>query len=83
MSGEARAFEIVGGAGPAETAAILAVISHVATEEAAARAIPSQRPRQSSWVLAWRPRQAVVALPSHSYNATPWSEVEGAEEITP
>lgn len=68
--------EIVGGAGPPETAAIMAVLEHLATEEARAQATPASRPRQSSWVLAWRPRQSTAPLPSQNYNATPWTEVE-------
>jgi len=71
--------EIAGGAGPHETAAIMAVVAHLATEEAAARATPAQRPRQSSWVLAWRPRQTVAPLPSHNYNAMPWADVKPVE----
>ncbi len=71
--------EIVGGAGPHETAAIMAVMAHLAGEEAAAQATPAQRPRQSSWVLAWRPRQTVAPMPSHTYNAMPWAEVDPVE----
>ena len=75
--------EIAGGAGPHETAAIMAVLEHLATEEAAAQATPAQRPRQSSWVLAWQPRQTVAPLPSHNYNAMPWAEVEPVEGPNP
>ena len=71
---------ITGGAGPEETAAVMAVISYLTEEDASARAAPSQRPRQSAWVLAWRPRQSTTPLPSHTYDAMPWAEVEGAEE---
>lgn len=77
---EAGSFQIAGGAGPEETAAIMAVISHLLAEDAAARATPSQRPRQSAWVLAWRPRPSMPPLPSHTYDAMPWAEVEGAAE---
>lgn len=75
--------EIVGGAGPHETAAIMAVVAHLASEEAAARATPPSRPRQSSWVLAWRPRQTVAPLPSHNYNAMPWAELDPVEDAGP
>jgi len=77
---DASNIEITGGAGPEEAAAIMAVIGHISDEEASARAVPSQRPRQSAWVLAWRPRQNATPLPSHTYDAMPWAEVEGAEE---
>lgn len=72
--------EIVGGAGPEETAAIMTVVAQLANDEATAMATPVQRPRQSSWVLAWRPRQNVAALPSHTYNAMPWADVEPTDE---
>ena len=75
--------EIVGGAGPHETAAIMAVLQHLATEEATAQATPASRPRQSSWVLAWRPRQTVAPLPSHNYDAMPWADVEPVEDVSP
>ncbi len=83
MSDALPSPHVSGGAGPYEMAAIMAVIEHLAAEEAAARATPTMRPRQSSWVLAWRPRQVPAPLPSHSYNAMPWAEVEQAEEMNP
>lgn len=80
MSDSSLPVEITGGAGPRETAAIMTVVAQLAIEDAAAKANPSARPRQSSWVLAWRPRQNAAPLPSHTYNAMPWSEVESAED---
>lgn len=71
---------IQGGAGPEETAAIMAVIAQLNEDEAAADALPAQRPRQSAWVLAWRPRQTTPPLPSHTYDAMPWAEVEPNED---
>ena len=76
-------IEIRGGAGTHEAAAIMAVVAHLAAEEAAAAATPSQRPRQSAWVLAWRPRPAVIPLPSDTYDAMPWAELNAPEEINP
>ena len=73
-------IEITGGAGPRETAAIMAIIAGLLADEETAMAQPSNRPRQSQWVLAWRPREVPAALPSHTYDAVSWSEVEGAEE---
>ena len=72
-------FEISGGAGPEEAAAIAAVIALLLEDEANALATPPQAPRQSSWVLAWRPRDVPAPLPSHTYDARPWSELESAE----
>lgn len=80
MSDTPPVVEIRGGAGLAEAAAITAVIAQLGEEEAAAGAIPSQRPRQSAWVLAWRPKAASSPLPSHTYDATPWSEIEPNED---
>ena len=49
-------FEIVGGAGPMETAAIMAAIIRIAEEQDWARAFPPARPEQGRWVLSGRPR---------------------------
>jgi hypothetical protein len=57
-------FEIVGGAGEAETAAIAAVVTRVLQEQAEVRAVPPVQPRPSPWVVAWRPREAAASLPS-------------------
>lgn len=75
-----RHFEIRGGAGPDVVAAIGAVISHLLEAEAAAKANPSRRPRQSPWVLAWRPRDVPAPLPSHTYDAPGWAEAAEPEE---
>lgn len=69
-------LEITGGAGHEETAAIAAVIAALVEDEANALANPAQSPRQSSWVLAWRPRDVPAPLPSHTYDAHPWAEIE-------
>ena len=65
-----------GGPTPDEAAAVAVVIEAVLEDEAAARAKPAVPPRQSAWVLAWRPREAQAPLPSHSYDAQPWSELD-------
>ena len=69
-------FEVSGRPGHEETAAIAAVINAIAAEEANALATPVQVPRQSSWVLAWRPRDIPAPLPSHTYETQSWAEVE-------
>ncbi len=48
-------YEIIGGAGPYEAAAIAAAIAAVISEQIEAAATPPQRPRQSPWVVAGRP----------------------------
>lgn len=72
-------FEIKGRAGHEETAAVAAVIAALLEEEATALATPAQSPRQSSWVLAWRPRDVPTPLPSHSYDARPWAEIDPSD----
>ena len=76
-------IEITGGAGPRETAAIMAVVASTLEEEAGGLARPSGRPRQSQWVLAWRPREVPAPLPSHTYDAVSWSEREATDEDEP
>lgn len=65
---------ISGGAGPMEAAAILAVVSKVLQDDAARAAKPALAPRQSGWVLAWRPREIHAPLPSHTYDSVAWAE---------
>ena len=48
-------FEIVGGAGPRETAAIMAALVRLSEEQAWAASFPEQRPEQGAWVLSGRP----------------------------
>lgn len=69
-------YKVTGGAGPEESAAIAAVISAITEEEANAAATPAQVPRQSSWVLAWRPRDIPAPLPSHTYDTQQWADGE-------
>ena len=47
-------YEIVGGAGPYEAAAIVAAIARIVDEQTAAAADPPSRPQQSAWVSALR-----------------------------
>ena len=70
-------IEISGRPGHEEAAAVVAVIA--ALLEANALATPAQAPRQSSWVLAWRPRDIPTPLPSHTFDARPWGELDSAE----
>ena len=48
-------FEIVGGAGHRETAAIMAALLRLAEEQSWAASFPDPRPEQGSWVLSGRP----------------------------
>ena len=57
-------LEISGGASGDETAAIAVVVANVLAEEERARANPLPRPRQSDWVLAWRPRNLSKSVSS-------------------
>lgn len=49
-------FAVSGGPTEEESAAIGAVVAHVLSQEADVVAKPPPRPRQSDWVLAWKPR---------------------------
>ena len=57
-------LEISGGAGEDETAAIAVVVASVLADEERALANPPPRPRQSDWVLAWRPRNLSTSVRS-------------------
>ena len=69
-------LEISGGAGHEETAAITAVITAILEQESNALATPAQSPKQSSWVLAWRPRDIPAPLPFHTYDVQQWADGE-------
>ena len=56
-------LEITGGADPETAAAIIAAISRLDEEYAAAMAVPPTRPAQGMWVLSTRPRP-MQPLPS-------------------
>jgi len=64
---------IKGGAGPQETAAIAAAIAHAESEAEDVKARRPTPPRPSSWVQSGRPRESMAPLPSHLYDAQPWS----------
>lgn len=66
-------IEITGGAGPAEAAAIAAIVAAIEAEEDAARA---SRPRpvvRSQWVEAGRPNDHVAPLTPSEYDKRPGS----------
>ncbi|MFQ5553742.1 MAG: hypothetical protein ACE5GC_00050 [Acidimicrobiia bacterium] len=73
-------IEITGGAGPRETAAIVAAVGLLLEEESAAWATPDPPSRQSAWVLAWRPREKPAPLPSSAYDATSWGDEDAGDE---
>jgi hypothetical protein len=53
-------YQISGGAGPYEAAAIAAVLAYITSEQLAAAAEPPPRPQQSAWVTAlWAERELV------------------------
>ena len=73
-------FQITGGAGPMETAAILAAVARVLQDEATRSAQPSSAPQQSGWVLAWRPREVHAPLPSHTYGSGSLPDKPGSDD---
>ncbi len=53
-------YQIVGGAGPYEAAAIVAAIARIIAEQTAVAAAPPPPPQQSAWVTAlWAEREAL------------------------
>ncbi|MGZ8754142.1 MAG: hypothetical protein ACXW15_03055 [Acidimicrobiia bacterium] len=69
-------FEIIGGAGPYEAAAIMAAIDAALTEELAAEAIPSQPAMPGAWFMSGRPQ--VVLGPRTSFQGL--SPTPGADD---
>lgn len=57
------AFEIAGGAGPYEAAAIAAVIAHLQAEAAVANAERPRQPRPAAWVRSYQGFHADDPLP--------------------
>lgn len=53
-------YEITGGAGPYEAAAISAVLAYITSEQLAIAADPPPRPQQSAWVTALWAEQDLV-----------------------
>lgn len=72
-------FEIAGGAGARETAAILAALSRLAEEQTLFAAVPPERPSRGRWVQSGRPAQ--VANPFvHRPAPSPGGWSVGSEE---
>ncbi len=72
-------LEISGGASGDEAAAIAVVVASLLAEEERARANPLPRPRQSDWVLAWRPRNLSTSVRSLSVR-TAVADTSAADE---
>lgn len=75
-----KGLVIKGGAGPREAAAIAAAIAHAEFEAEDMRARRPTPLRPSSWVQAGRPRESLAPLPSHVYDAQPWSPANDLPE---
>jgi len=70
-----RIISIKGGADACMTAAIAATIAHLEEANAETRAIRPPIPRPSHWVQSTRPREIPTPLPSHVYDAAPWTDL--------
>lgn len=68
-------ISIKGGADPCVVAAVTAAVAHAEARDAETRATRPPVPRQSHWVQSNRPRDIPTPLPSHIYNASPWTDV--------
>ena len=75
-----RITSIKGGADPCVAAAIAATIAHVEDADAETRATRPPIPRPSHWAQSSRPRENTIPLPSHLYDATPWSDLGDSNE---
>ncbi|MCJ7781480.1 MAG: hypothetical protein MUQ27_11715 [Acidimicrobiia bacterium] len=71
---------IKGGADPCVAAAIAATVAHLEDADAETRATRPPVPRPSHWVQSNRPRESPTPLPSHLYDAAPWSDLGDATE---
>ena len=71
--------EVIGGAGPMETAAILAAVARLVEEQLVAAAVPPERPAPGLWVRSGRPRPVQPPFAARSTPAAVgWSV--GSEE---
>lgn len=65
-------IDIKGGAGPAETAAILAIIAQLVDEARIAASRPVLAPHQTAWVQTGRLRDNRNPVTTRAYDARPW-----------
>ena len=75
MTEQPPKMEIRGGAGPYEVAAIVAAVSRVLAEEAAAVAAPLRPREQGRWVLTGRARPVQPPLPVDPRPVDPWGNL--------
>lgn len=66
-------IEVVGGADPLVTAAIIAAVARLEEERTALAAAPPKRPSQGRWVLSGRPREAAPPIVRPTPVADGWS----------
>jgi hypothetical protein len=71
-------IEVMGGADPLVTAAILAAVARLEEERAALASVPPQRPSKGRWVLSGRPREAAPPIVRPTPVTDGWSV--GSEE---
>jgi len=76
-------ISIQGGADPCMTAAIAAAIAHLEILEAETRSTRPPVPRPSHWVQSSRPKEIPPPLPSHTYDAAPWTDLGDAADFRP
>ena len=72
--------EIIGGAGPREAAAIMAVVVNLLQEEKRVRTAPLSRTSQSDWVLALHAPLASPSSLSSSYGQVAQSDPQWKRE---
>ncbi len=70
-----RIIAIKGGADACMAAAIAATIAHLEDANAETLSARPPVPRPSHWVQSSRPREIPTPLPSHVYDAAPWTDL--------
>jgi len=79
----AEHIEIKGGAGPAEAAAIAAVVAAIEQQEREASATRPRPSRQSQWVRAGRPLDRHAPLTSAEYERLPGGGFDDGSHLPP
>lgn len=72
-------IEVLGGADPLVTAAIIAAVARLEEELAAEASNPAPRPSPGKWVMSGRPREVSPPVARPAPSAGEWSIASGEE----
>jgi hypothetical protein len=76
-------IRIKGGAGPAEAAAIAAVVAAIEQQEREATAVRPRPIRHSQWVRAGRPLERQAPMTSAEYDRLPGGDMDDSDSAGP